>query len=194
MPDPLLYLQAIVAAASTSAIVTLALGWRRLLSQIAGTAACLLAMIGGTVVGYCMMQLWPAWPPLNALDRLLTIVLPAAAVIELVCGFDRVPQWLGWLMRLSLCGSIGRILLHGSVYLGGTSPEWTGWQAAAALAVSSALLATPWVLLSRLLQRGPGASIPLAVALSTLSAGMAIMLGGYIKGGSAALPLTAALV
>jgi hypothetical protein len=194
MPDPLLYLNAVAVAACTSALVALGLSWRRLSSQASAIAACLMAMIGGTVVGYGMMQLWPAWPPLNALDRLLTIVLPAAAVIELISGFECVPRWLGWLLRLSLCGSIGRILLHGSVYLGGTSPEWTGWQAAAALAVSSALLGTPWVLLSRLLQRGPGVSIPLAVALSIVAAGMAIMLGGYVKGGSAALPLSAALV
>jgi hypothetical protein len=61
------------------------------------------------------------------------------------------------------------------------------------LVVGGALLAAMWAHVSWLSQRSPGVSIPLALALSILSAGMAIMMAGYIAGGAAAVILAAAL-
>jgi hypothetical protein len=135
-----------------------------------------------------------AWPPRNGLDRFLTLVIPAALAIELIAGIPGVPSWASWLLRLSLAAALPRILLHGSVYIGGPHREWSPGQASLVLAASGLLLAGVWALLSWLSHRSPGSSIPLALTLSTLCAGLTVMMAGYIKGGTAAWPLAAALL
>jgi len=88
----------------------------------------------------------------------------------------------------------GRILLHGSVYLSGPAPEWTLWQACGVLAVGAGLLIAVWAILTALFQRSPGGTIPLTLAMAIQSAGICVMLAGYIEGGAAALPVTASLL
>jgi hypothetical protein len=194
MPEPLLYLKAMGAAAIVSAIFVLTmLPVRRTASTTWLNSVCILAIGLGLVVGYYVLSLQLAWPPASGLDRFLTIVVPAALGIELLAGFQRTPRPVAWLLRMSLAATIPRILLHGSVYLSGTD-EWTLWQAGAALAVCGVLLAGLWSLLSWLSQRSPGVSIPCALCLTTQCAGVTIMMAGYIKGGAAALPLVAALL
>ncbi|MDB5384605.1 MAG: hypothetical protein JWM11_251, partial [Planctomycetaceae bacterium] len=55
-------------------------------------------------------------------------------------------------------------------------------------------LGTEWYLLSWLSRRSPGARIPLGISLAIQSAGIVIMLAGYVTGGAAAIPLVAAVV
>lgn len=195
MPEPLLYLKAIGAAAIVSAMVVLAMaGVRRPASITRLNSACVLGMSLGLAFGSYVLSLRLAWPPLNGLDRFQTIVVPAALTIELIAGFQRVPRWVAWLLRVILAATIPRILLHGSVYLTGPDSDWTLWQAGTLLAVCGALLAALWGLLSRLSQRNPGVSIPLALCLTTQCAGLTVMMAGYIKGGAAAFPLVATLL
>ena len=195
MPEPLLYLQALGVAAVVSAMCVLVIGGvRRPASPPRRNMACVLGMGFGLALGYYVLSLRLAWPPANGLDRFLTIVVPAALGIEWIAGFQRVPPWLAWFLRLSLAATIARILLHGSVYLSGSRSVWTAWQAGAALAVCGVLLAALWFLLADLSQRSPGVSIPLALSLATWCAGLTVMMAGYIKGGAAAFPLTATLV
>ncbi len=195
MPEPLLYLKAMVAAAIVSAMTVLAMVLaRRHTSTTWLNLSCVLGIGLGLVVGYGVVSLRLAWPPVNGLDRFLTITVPLALGIELIAGFQNVPRWFAWLLRMSLAATIPRILLHGSVYLSDSAEGWTPWQTGAVLVLCGALLAGVWSLLSWLSQRSPGISIPLALCLPILCAGLTVMMAGYIKGGVAAFPLVATLV
>lgn len=192
MPDPVLYLKAMGAAAVVSAVCVLALGWgRRSVNASRVNSACVLGIGVGMVLGYQVLRLRVVWPPVNGLDRLLTIVLPAVLGIELLVGFPRVPRWLIVFLRMSLAAASGRILLHGSVYLSG---PWAAGEVGLALLLWGGSLAAVWVLLNWLAQRSPGVSLPLSVALASQCAGILVMLAGYVSGGAAALPLVASLV
>ncbi|MDB5338210.1 MAG: hypothetical protein JWN70_3829, partial [Planctomycetaceae bacterium] len=95
MPDPVLYMQAMTVAAVVSALCVLATGWTR----SAATAerinlACVLGLGLGLLAGYRVLHLRCAWPPVNGLDRFLTIVLPLVFGIELVACWPRVPRWI----------------------------------------------------------------------------------------------------
>ncbi len=195
MPEPLLYLKAMGAAALVSALFVLALaGVRRPASAAWLNSACVLGMGLGLAVGCCVLPLRWAWPPANGLDRFLTIAVPAALGIELIAGFQCVPRWAAWFLRMSLATTIPGILLHGSVYLNGSGNDWPLWRVVTALMLSGALLAGVWVLLSWLSRRSPGVSIPLALCLTTQCAGLTVMMAGYIKGGAAAFLLVATLL
>lgn len=224
MPEPLLYLKSMGAAAVVSAIAVLTMAVPRRRTNSAGTrdtapgsmnargakgngeqlapttgtawpsTVCTLGIGLGFVAGCHTLSFRLSWPPVNGLDRLIVIVLPVALGIELIAGFRCIPLWLGWLLRLSLAVLTPRILLHGSVYLSGSGDGWTQWQTISILAAGSALLAIVWGLLSWLSFRSPGASIPTALCLATQCAGVTIMMAGYIQGGAAAVPLVGALI
>jgi len=195
MPDPLLYLESMGAAAIASALCVLAMAaWRRPAGTTRFNAACVLAMCLGIVAGNSVLSLGMTWPPANGLDRLMTVVIPAALAIELIAGIQRLPSAVAWFLRLGLAAATPRILLHGSVYLNGASGGWSAGEAVITLAAWSTLPGVLWVLLHWLSQRScSGVSISLALALAIQSAGLTIMLAGYIKGGAAAIPLTATI-
>jgi hypothetical protein len=186
MPDLPLYLQAFAATAVASALLLLAAA--RLLRADLATVV---ALSGGLVVGCYVLQISPRWPPTSSLDRLLTIVLPAVGLIEAAGSFNRTRPWLKAFFRLLLAASVGRILLHDSVYLNGM--DWSAGQSIAALVVATGLLLGLWALLAKLSQHSAGTSIPLALAMSIQAAGIAILLAGYIKGGAISFPLSAAI-
>lgn len=195
MPDPVLYLTAMCSAASVSALVVLALCW--LFRAANSTQVNLVSVAGfglGLAAGYYVLQLQVEWPPANAIGRLLLIVFPVVVGIELIAGVHRVPGWLAWCLRLSLAAVTGRILLHGSVYLAGPRSEWTESQAAVVLLFSALLLAAEWGLLSWLSRQSPGPRIALSIALAIQSAGLAVMLAGYVSGGAACIPFSAAII
>lgn len=195
MPEPLLYLKAMGAAAIASMMIVLAMVMaRRNASTNWLHLSCVLGIGLGLVVGYGVVSLNLVWPPMKGLDRFLTIIVPLTLSVELIAGFQFVPRWGAWLLRMSLAATIPRVLLHGSVYLSGSTDGWTPWQADAALVVFGAMLGSVWGLLAWLSQRSPGTSIPLALSLSILCAGLTVMMAGYIKGGVAAFPLVATLV
>jgi hypothetical protein len=195
MPDPLLYLQSASAAAICSVILVLTIRRAQPKTEPAYLRIAGVAGFGlGAVAGYGVLGLPVPWPPDSALDRLLTIVLPAALIIEAAACAPWMPAWLVLLLRCTLIASGGRILLHGSVYLSGADGAWTPWQSALVLAASAVLLAVVWILISRLFERCPDVSIPLAIVMATASAGALIMLAGYLAGGAAAIPLAATLL
>ncbi|MEO2015250.1 MAG: hypothetical protein ABGZ53_12845 [Fuerstiella sp.] len=195
MPDPLLYVQAMVSAASVSALCMLAMvATRRTARDAWLNSACVSGIGFGLAVGYYVLSLHLAWPPANALDRFLTIVIPVALGIELLAGFPCVPSWGAWFLRIGLTATMPRILLHGSVYLSGYDSDWPLWRTNTALAVCAVLLTGVWALLALLSKRSPGVSISLALCLTIQCAGLTVMMAGYIKGGAAALPLVATLM
>jgi hypothetical protein len=218
MPDPLLYLQAVSVAGASTALVLVFVAFITRSARAASGADITRSVMAtresrpppantssvnatgvlgaglGLAVGFRLLSLPLAWPPTNALGRLLTVVLPAAICIELLASRERCPRWLSWSFRGGLAWAIARVLLHGSVYLTGGQFAWTGWQAGLAFALSGALLLAEWALLAMLYARSPGVSLPLALAQACLAAGLCVMLAGYVAGGEAALPLAATLI
>ncbi len=195
MPEPLLYLKAMVVAAVASAIFVLAtVGARRSASQTWLNSATVLAIALGLAVGYELLDLHWVFPPKNALDRFLVIILPVAIIIELITACNKSPRWLNWLLRLSLAASLPRILLHQSIYMGGPFSNWTTLHSIALLVVTALLMAGVWVLLAWLSERANGVSLSIAMILPIQSTGITVMMAGYIKGGAAAIPLVASLL
>ena len=204
MPDPILYLYASMAVVVASTLVVLA--FRLIIGKSARSISAgigVLSMGGGLVVGYTVLQFTWTWPPANGLNRLILIVLPAAAIVELVAAVlaDRERtsglQLLAIFLRLILSAAVGRILLHDSVYLSGiasNNPEaWPFMQMLLTLGCGSVGLIVVGLLLNRLSARETSCSVACSLVLAILSTGLAIMLAGYIKGGVAAIPLAAAL-
>lgn len=193
MPDPLLYFQGIAAALCASAALMGFISRRASLSSDRSSGAGLLSLAGGLLAGYCALRLIPRWPPVNGLDRFLAIVLPAALVIEWLASRSGVPRWLALVLRGSLAVGSGVVLLWGSVYLGNSPGAWSPVMAASILGVSAGALVLARCLIEKMLDRSPGVAVPLLVALCIQSAGIAVMLAGYLKGGAAAFPIAASL-
>jgi hypothetical protein len=198
MPDPLLYLAAIGASALAAALLGMAIAWRAKARQgekkgnDRSSLATVAGMAGGLIAGYWVLDLHLSWPPVNALDRLLTIILPMAVGIELIAAFERVPRWLAWTLRVLLVFAMGRILLHGSVYITG-DPALLG--IVVQLIVCAALVAALWSLLTLLAVRSQAQIlISTVLALTMIVSGGLIMVSGYVSGGAATLPLSSSLV
>jgi hypothetical protein len=204
MPDPLLYLKSMADAAIASAMVVLVIlflgrwatrKWRITpsLGSFIIHLACILGIGVGLAIGYAALSLELNWPPTSGLDRLLTLVLPVALVIEFISGIPCVPRYVTWVLRIVLAAMIPRVLLHGSVYLSELS-GWTALQFTVTLGACSMLLAGVWGLLLRLASRSPGLSIPSSVCLALLCTAATVMMAGYLKGGASALPLVSTLM
>jgi hypothetical protein len=189
MPEPLLYLQAMAAAAGASALVAIVLSWWSSSVKL----PLVLAIVVGAIAGYWWLRYQPRYPPVSALDRFLVIVLPAVTLIEALACWKRLPSRVATALRLALALVVGRILLHDSVYLIGTNPTWTTTEAIGVLVLCAVMLAGTWLWLGRLAARSTGISLSLALVLSLLCAGIPIALAGSIKVGGAAVPLAAAL-
>ncbi|MEI8020459.1 MAG: hypothetical protein WCH39_19810 [Schlesneria sp.] len=195
MPDPKLYLLAMAASAIASLLfVLVATAVARPASSKRLNIASILGISFGLAVGYNVLALRLAWPPVKGLDRFLLVIAPATIGIELIAGFSCIPRFVAWLLRICLAVAAPPILLQGSVYLRGSGSDQDRWQSAAQLVLCSVLLIGTWRLLTWLSARSPGISIPLALAMTIQSAGLTIMMAGYIKGGAATIPLAAALV
>ena len=194
MPDPILFVKAMIAAASAGAVCMLAAGWdRKVPSATRVNVAALLAVALALALGCDVFKILPHWPAGNVLDRFLLFVLPAALVIELLAAAPRIPRWPVWGLRLLWALAAGRILLHGSSYLEGAATGWSTRQIYEALTIGVVVLAVVWVLLVRLSQRTPGVSLPLALAETILGAGLLVLLSAYPSGGETGLALAAAL-
>jgi hypothetical protein len=191
MPEPLLYLQSLGAVALASVVCVLALAGRRAVGPGRLNAACVLGACLGIAAG-CLLLRWRlVWPPASALDRVVTLIIPAALSIELVAGFRPA---FARALRVIFVAAAPLILLHGSIYLAGSDGEWTTRQACALLVICSALLAALWIPLAWLSQRSrSGLSIAGSLALAILCAGGAVMLGGYLKGGAITFALAGTL-
>lgn len=177
----------VIVAAAASALCVVILDRYRSMA-LSGDRLCLCSVVAGAILGHAVLGLWPRWPPANALDRLLAIGLPAAIVLLLI------GKWLGNSPRLKraldVLFALGfvRILLHRSVYLQ-DEPAGT----IVFLAISAGLLLMIQTQVTRIWDRTQQASILLTSAVTLGSAGLLVLMAGYIKGGSAAFPWAAAI-
>src|SRR5258708_24600279 len=134
MPDPVLFVKAVAVSGAVSVIVVAMLTLlRRPASSIRVNAAWILGIAIGAAAGFRVRGLAPHWPPVDGLDRFLLILLPASVAVELIAGFARVPRAMAWTLRIGLAVVAGRVLLHGSSYLDGSSNDFTVGQAWIAL-------------------------------------------------------------
>jgi len=194
MPDPILYVKAMAAAAAAGVALALVVSSiRRPAGAGRINTACVLGMAAGLIAGYWVLDLLPRELPQNVLDRFLMIILPAVIAIELVAGFHRVPRWVVWILRVGLTLATPRILLHGSRYLSDAAGDASAALSLSYAGVGGGVLAAVWGLLAWLVRRSPGVSLPLVVSETSLFGGLAVMLSAYPSGGEAALPLAAAL-
>lgn len=198
MPDPIPLLQAMAAAPVIAAAVFLLCAWPwRAPRPALVSAGCALGVSIGFFVGCRLLGVTPHWPPQEDQDRLLLILLPAVAAVEVAAAFLGRCRWCAWLLRAAVAAAAAPILLYGTTYLGDAAGpgtrEWpllVTWLFLAALA---AALAIVWVGLVLLQRRAPGLSLSLAVALACIAAAVAVMLSSYTSGGQLGFPLAAAL-
>lgn len=191
MPEPWPFLKATAVAAAVGFMLVAAASLFRRATH--GALIGLLAVATGFVAGCYAFPIEAKWPPFSGLDRFLLVLLPATFVIELAASFPRVPAWCAWIFRITLATVGGAVLLYNSVYLTKNSP-WQPWEVATLLALCPLVLAAQWWLLLKLDERTPNVATNWNMAIAIASAGMMVMLGGYIKGGAVALPLAAAIV
>lgn len=195
MPDPVLYLKAMASAAIASAVCVLAMAWFfRPGNQSWHRAGSVLSVVCGMAAGCHVLTIHIALPPVSGLDRLLSVILPAIALIELISCCDRFPNWLAWTLRLTVAIATPRILLHGSIYLNADDDTWSRADTVVIPACSALLLSAVWVLHGKLSHRTSANLSLVALSLTIPVAGATVMMAGYLKGGEVTFPLTAALL
>jgi len=199
MPDLLLFFKASVFSVSVSAVTVLVLTF--FIGQATPDAAnnrssslrMVLSFLAGAVTGYGVLGFHWQWPPGNALARFLEIILPAIVLIELVASIQQLPRAVAWFLRAMVAAVCGRILWHESVYL--IADTWFGLTLQTASVLVACLLGmmSVWLILFRLTESPVAEILPIGLAMCIQTAGLAIMLAGYIRGGAAAIPLSPSL-
>ena len=203
MPDPFQYMIALLAAftASFLAIFISQLAMRATIPSLARFVF-MVGLVLGLLTGYRILGFELRWPPVNALDRFLMIVLPAAMIVEFI-GTVRVPDdqhnflfrfssFCAATVRFAFIVSVGRVLWHDSVYLSSVESNTNDWPPFIAFGVLLSGAALLYVALRSsmiLAFRGVSASLTAGLVMSLLATGMVTMLAGYIKGGAAAMSL-----
>ena len=203
MPEPLQYMFALAAAFAVSffAIFISHPAMRATIPSLARFVF-MVGLVLGLLTGYRILGFELRWPPVNALDRFLLIVLPAALIVEFI-GAVPVPNdehnfrsslsgFCAATIRFALIVSVGRILWHDSVYFSSAESNTNDWPPFIAFGVLLSGAALLYVALRSsmvLAFRGVSASLTTGLVMSLLATGMVTMLAGYIKGGAAAMPL-----
>ncbi len=198
MPDPVLILESVAAAAALAVLALLLMRWlgrqpRPEWASAGGT----FGVAAGVFAGAWLIGLAPHLPPREDKDRLLLILLPAVTGVEVAAVFLRRLPLLVWPLRLAVAAGAGPVLLYGSTYLtdaaGPGSREWSSVQVLLVLTGLAAVLLANLVLLDRLAARGAGRAVLFSLALAAAGAGLTVMLSGYTSGGQFGFPLAAAL-
>src|SRR5262249_3222872 len=111
MPDPVLILKAMAAAALTAAAVFLLCAWPWRTSRPAWPSAGGVLGAGiGFFIGCWLLGLGLHWPPGEDQDRLLLILFPMLVGVELVAALAGRFPWLIGLLRVLVAVSAARVL------------------------------------------------------------------------------------
>ncbi|HEV3138848.1 MAG TPA: hypothetical protein VGZ26_13115, partial [Pirellulales bacterium] len=197
MPDPFQIIQASTAAGVVAAVVMLAAAWASRKGRVGlATLADVLAFGAGMAIGCWWLGLAPKLPPIEDRDRLFVVLLPAAAIVEIIAGFSRRRPWVGHVLRVLLALPIPALLLFGSGWLpaawAGMDPSapstWTPQEAIAMLVGLGVLLAAMWGLLVWASQQTGGFVVPAALGLLVAAAGTCVALSGSVNEGQIGLP------
>lgn len=200
MPDPLTILMA-QAAAFLIALVTVGAAMRipvRERGRDWGAIGWIVGLVVASITGLYLLGLAPSWPPVQDRDRLYLIVLPAAAIAELVFALNPRRPAIGWLLRIAVAVLAARIILHGSIYVadvaGPGSRQWNLWQTIGMTTAIGIAVVLVGIVARRGVGRGADGWVALTLAVVAAATGLTIMLSGYATGGQGALPLAAAVV
>jgi hypothetical protein len=199
MPDKILLAKALALAAAIAVIVVLLTGvpWRSPRWSLATAGGVL-----GTALGFGITCWWlgirPNWPPKDAMDRLLFVILPIVVGVELVGAAAGKFRWPVWLLRAIVAAFAARLLIDKSSYIADLSgPDSRLWDENLTIKILAGLavaLAVVWAALLLLLRRPGGRAVPFALAGTCVAAGATVMFSGYATGGGQiGLPLGAAI-
>jgi hypothetical protein len=174
--------------------LAMALFWERSSQPQIAAMGAPVGVLSALYAGLWILGLPPHIPPNEALDRLLLIVLPAAAVAEMI-GVSSCLA--GWVARCVVAALTTPVLLQGSVYVcdlsGSGSREWPPAKAWLIFALLAVVLMAMWTAINRLSVRTGGRLAVLCVTGPVLGAGLVVMLSGYASGGQLGVPLSAGL-
>lgn len=196
MPDPVVILQAMAAAALVAAAILLgSAGWKQPGDARRTAIGWPLAIGVGFLAGAAALGQRPGRLPGTDKDRLLLLVVPLAMLVEAILAAARPAALWRWMMRLVTAMVVAPLLLHGSVYLAGPASAgadtWTTAQRVMIFGGIAVALLAEWRALIVLQDRGRSATVWSAIAVTSVGAGVATMLSGYMSAGQLALPLAA---
>jgi hypothetical protein len=196
MPDAILFLKAMFAAALVAAAFAAVAVPLRRWSTVAAELAVLTGLGLAVFVGCWLVGLLPNSPESDDQGRVLYAIFPAALLAEgmiLLTG-----RRLGWETRLFVAVAAGYVLLAPTIYLkdlaGPGSRLWSTAQASLALLGLGAALFLSWQSLASLERRLERPIAAVALSITILAAGVAIMLSGYLTAGQRCFPLAAGLL
>lgn len=198
MPDPLKLSLAAAAAGVVAAVVAwTAYAWRGASAPRQAELLILLGVASGFYLGCWWLGVRPHWPPREDQDRLLTLLLPATLLVEVI-ALANVPRWPCWLLRGVVAFAAARVLLNGSVYLNnlgfGSAPAWSLSERLLLFTALGVPFLTSWVLLTQDSVRVQGFGRLMALGFCALGSGAAVMLSGYASGGQLGFPLGGAIL
>jgi hypothetical protein len=149
-----------------------------------------LAVLAGIFGGLWVLGFLPHVPPREAMDRLLVIVLPAAAAAEVAAAAS---ARTGWAARVTVAVLAAPVLLHGSTYVTGSSRTWSLGATLLVFAALAVVLTAAWATVVRPKSRTAKTFILLSISGTALGAAVVIMMSGYATGGQIGVPLGGAL-
>jgi hypothetical protein len=186
MPDTIVIAKAAALAAIVAVMVAWSLGRIGLPGGALGVGAALFA--GAWVLGQV-----PRFPPREALDRCLLLLVPAAVLAETLAAASGRTRWV---LRVLVAALATPVLVHGSSYVldlsGPGSREWTPHETMAIFAGLAVVLVLMQSMLIRLANRAYR-STALAMAIVCGGAAFTVMLSGYATGGQLGIPLATAV-
>lgn len=181
--DSLTFGKAAIAAAAIA--TTTAAACRRTGSRTAGLAAAL-AVLAGTAAGLWLVDGLPRLSPRVAVERLLVIGLPLAAIAEAI-AVGAALGIVATVVRGVAAFALVRVLLHDSVHL-----QMEETAAGATVLTAAVLAAIEWPVVAAGERRDDGGVVTvLAVVLALAAAAVVIPMAGYVKGGIVAALLAA---
>jgi hypothetical protein len=188
MPDASFISIGTAAAAVVAAVVTLLCFWLLRSGRLwLAWLAEVLAFGLGFGVGCWRLDVLPHLSLVEDEGRLLVLLLPLTAVVELVAALRGPRAWSGRVLRFGLAMLTPGLLLAGSGYLpggeSGAPATWTGGQAATILLGLGVSLGVAWILLNAAARRAGGYVVPAALGLAAAATGVCMMLSGYATGG-----------
>lgn len=157
------------------------------------------SIAAGIIAGYHVLQFPWTWPPANAIERFLQLFVPGTLILHLAAGLWPHSAGAGRWLRLLPSLACPLLILYGSVHLRASLSiaEYSlpGTMAAPLIISTCTITLLAAVFATQSLTRRTSPFITgLLITLTLPAAGISIMLAGYIKGGSAALPLAGSLL
>jgi len=191
--NPLAIFTAAAAAGAIAAVLAWFAGrWPRIAS-----AGAVVAVACGFGLGAWLLRARPSWPPGDVVGRWLLVVVPSAALVEVLAAAGTGRLW-PWMFRGVIAALLAPALLDGTVYVsdaaGAGSRQWSVARIAATYGVVAVCLIGTWFAVAAAAGRSSGRIVTLAVGLIVAAAGIAVAISGYATGGTLGIPLAAALI